>query len=380
MYNKDKMQLNNVLFWISYILIIACSMFSRIIFLKPYMHILDIISIPILLLCFFLSLNGLPKKRVLIYLLIILISFISYYICRDATIFKLVLLLFSSKNIEFNKFIATDLKIKLFFIAIVLCCHYLGLTNDYIMLRSDGLIRNSVGFSHPNVFGMYILMTCMEFVYFKKGKIKLHHFILLSLIIFFIDYFSNSRTSIVVLIIFMLYLLSKKIVDKILDNRNIQFLIKRLFLILTVLVISITYLYSINNHFGIVVNNVTSNRIYSIYYFLKTYGIHLFGSKLYLVSSEMAQLNGIKSFILDNSFMNVMIQYGLCVYVILYFLFKKTFHKLFQDNNKILIVIFIILMIYGIMETGTIKIIYNPFLLYFSNILFMKDSDKVEKY
>ena len=127
-------------------------------------------------------------------------------------------------------------------------------------------------------------------------------------------------------------------------------------------------------------NTIISNRISSICYFLDNYGINLFGKKLYLVSTEKSVLLSIKAYILDNCYFNLLIKYGAIIFLIIFLITRKMFERLYNYKKFSLIIIFLILLVYGLMENSIFKITYTPFLLYFGNVLYSKkESDENEE-
>jgi hypothetical protein len=134
-----------------------------------------------------------------------------------------------------------------------------------------------------------------------------------------------------------------------------------------------TYLYSINNPISIWLNDLFSTRIECMLKFFNTYNINLFGNKLILVSSENAILLKTKAWILDNSFVHILLRYGLVIYIIFATYFKKIFYLAYKEKNTILIIIVFLLVIYGMMETYLFKFTYNVFILYIGKLLYREE-------
>lgn len=71
----------------------------------------------------------------------------------------------------------------------------LGKTDDYTMLRGDSVVRNGMGFGHPNTFAGVVFSVFMIWCYFKIKKMKWYDFGIGILLIGLIDGLCNSRTS-----------------------------------------------------------------------------------------------------------------------------------------------------------------------------------------
>ena len=377
--NKEKIK--NILFYMAYFLMIFLSMFSRVPIIEENYKIIESISLGLLVFTSILQIHKLKSNELMIMILIMLLALISYIFSDDSIVLKLFLVIYSSKTLDFNDFIKKDLYVKLIFFIIVIILHFNGLTTDYIMYRSDGTMRSSMGFSHPNIFGLYIFMFCMELVYLKRNKLKLYDYVMIICLLLVIYNYSDSRASIISLVLLITLLLTKNFLIKYVFSRKvIKFFVQNSFLIFTIITYIATILYSNNYEIGKIMNTITSNRITSICYFLDNYGINLFGKKLYLVSTEKSVLLSIKAYILDNCYFNLLIKYGAIIFLIIFLITRKMFERLYNYKKVSLIIIFLILLVYGLMENSIFKITYTPFLLYFGNVLYSKkESDENEE-
>lgn len=377
--NKEKIK--NILFYMAYFLMIFLSMFSRVPIIEENYKIIESISLGLLVFTSILQIHKLKSNELMIMILIMLLALISYIFSDDSIVLKLFLVIYSSKTLDFNDFIKKDLYVKLIFFIIVIILHFNGLTTDYIMYRSDGTMRSSMGFSHPNIFGLYIFMFCMELVYLKRNKLKLYDYVMIICLLLVIYNYSDSRASIISLVLLITLLLTKNFLIKYVFSRKvIKFFVQNSFLIFTIITYIATILYSNNYEIGKIMNTITSNRISSICYFLDNYGINLFGKKLYLVSTEKSVLLSIKAYILDNCYFNLLIKYGAIIFLIIFLITRKMFERLYNYKKFSLIIIFLILLVYGLMENSIFKITYTPFLLYFGNVLYSKkESDENEE-
>ena len=365
-----KIKVNELLFWIAYGLLLITTMFSRVEIVSKYSNILDGLSLIVLMISCAFNFKTITKKELFFFPFIFILLFISYRVSHSSFIFKMFLFIYSSKALSFDHSVKIDFKIRLFFFLTILLLHFLGFTNDYITVRPDGTMRNSMGFSHPNIFGFYIIILCLEFLYLKNFKVDFKGITILILLTLLIDYFADSRASTVIMILIILISLFHKNFVSILSKQNSKHLIIRnLVLFLSFFTLMIVAMYRNYSDFAIFVNKLTTNRIWSISLFYNKYGIHLFGSQLTLVSTETAALLNTKAYILDSCYANLIIQYGLFVYVIVCVLFRKGFDRLFASKNYNLILIFVLLLFYGLVENSILKISYNFFLLYFAELI-----------
>ncbi len=363
------------LFCFSYFLIVLSTMYSRVYYINRYVSIFENIALVILFFICIIQSKSYKLKTVIIMLLLIPIVALSSKRSTNNINLKLLLVIFASKNIDFDKMIKFDFILKIFMLLILIILHYLGFTNDVIIYRLDGTIRNSMGLVHPNLLGTYIMILCLEFIYLKNKKLKLTHYLILFLLVFVINYFCDSRTSsfiIIFLLIFTFYY--DKINKNIFDSKLFRTIICNSFLILLFISYFSSVLYHDGNYLFYRLNSLFSGRLYWIFYYLKTYSINLFGNNLRIINSFTAVSLNISAMLLDNAYVYYLLKFGLLVYVILFIAFYKSFSRMFKYKEYFLIIIFLLLLAYSLMEILAFQVAYNVFLIYFSNLLFFKES------
>lgn len=364
--------LKKYIFYIAYIFIISATMLERVNNFEKIATYLEIFSIVILMFNFIID-SRYNKKELFFYLIMILLIGISTVINKNFVILKLMLLILGSKGIEFDDFIKFDFKIRTILFFLVMFLHTKGLTNDYLSYR-NGIIRNSMGFSHPNIFGLHVLVLNMELLYMKQGKMNIISFIVGFISIFSINYFSDSRTSIYMLILLMLasvFLRFGKL-EKLRNNKIFRVISENLFYILTAIIFIFVLQYRAETDLGIKINEILSSRIYCINNIIENYGFSLFGKNIPLIATETARIMGLKPLVLDNAYFNILLRHGFFVYVIMGIIFSKSIERMFKDKKMFCVICMLLFIIYGISETHMFNVCYNVFLMYFANVIFRK--------
>ncbi|MBR1416415.1 MAG: hypothetical protein IJ572_01185 [Bacilli bacterium] len=367
-----KEKINQIIFYLGYFLLIITIMLSRVPLLNSLLFYVKILAYLLLSYNIILSFGKMKFKSILLIIALLLIAGLSAYFSKDTLPIRLIFIILSSRNVNFNDFIKKDFYLKIVMIILVVLLHYIGLTNDYVMYRSDGTIRNSMGFNHPNVFGFHLMIICFEYFYLeykKNNRIKWYNYLFLLVIGIIVDYFSDSRSSILAMAIFALLIIfmnsfktfkSKKITRKTCTN---------LFIILAIFTLIFTFLYRQNNDIAIFIDKLTSKRLYYNNLFYTNYGFSMFGQEVITISTEKArQLNKV-ALVLDNSYIHLLVRYGIALFITYALLFKKALKNTI-DNNKILFLIMITLLIFGLSESNILFIEMCPFLLYFKTIIF----------
>lgn len=361
------------LFFLCYFLVLFNIMFSQVIFLSPFLKYLRIISTFLLLFLCLLNFFKMNKTDILIFVILIILSFVTKFVSGTSTILNLVLLIIAFKGIDLDKLIKFDIKIKILFLLIVSILYFLGYTNVNLHYR-NGIVRHSMGLSNPNSFSSFIMSLVFEYTYLNRKKIRIKNLIFILLSILIIDYFSSSRTQIFCILLFFVLILVNKIgiIGK--KHKISMFIIKNLFLILTIFSFTIVNLYKNGNETIKYINTKTSGRISSTSNLIDQYQINLIGNKVELVTSLEAKMSNKKQIALDNQYVYFILSYGLISYIIMYLCIRKTVSYAIYEENTFLLYIIIVLLIGGIMEKFCFEICFNIFLLYFSRVIYNKNA------
>ncbi|MCI8347218.1 MAG: hypothetical protein HFJ12_04650 [Bacilli bacterium] len=353
-----KKKLLSWLFYSAYFFIVLADMFTQVKFINHYLGYLEYISIALLFTVFLIQSKNYKVKSLLLSLLLVALSLITCYYSKDKNMLKLVILILTFKDINFEDFIKKDLTFKFILVLFVILCYFLNFTDNILVYR-EGILRNSFGFSHPNKLGLYLMMMCMDLFYIKRNKSLVFPNIFSFIICLFIYLFVDSRTNLIVIFLCIVVIfINKFFKNKLIGNKMSEFLSKNLFIFLTILSFVISYKFSFHNHILAKLNHMLSNRLFLNHYFLNTYSLTLLGNDVVTT----------KYLILDNSYINILLRFGILFLIFMYFNFYSIMKKLYREKNYILIIIFIILLFYGFSESFLYKVSANAFLLYFGKI------------
>lgn len=373
---KIKLNINKILFYISYTMLLFSTMFKQVKGIEQLSNIMITIAMIILLICTLYNLQKIKKRDLLIIYIAFGLSFITKIITKNNMIIILLLLIFSLKNIKFNDLLKYDIKIKILFLLIVVALYFGGFTNVNIHYR-NGVMRHSMGFSNPNSFSTYIMSIVIEIMYLRNKKIGLIDLIYVILSIYIINYYASSRTQILCLIAFyLLFVLNKKNVKLIVKNKFLNLILNNMFWILTFVSILLIILYQQGNPTVIKLNTLLSKRIATSLAIFDNYDVNLFGNKLYLVTSMQSKLYNVKAVALDNAYIYLLLSYGIVQYFVIGLFIKKYMKYLTNNENNILKFILLVYLISGLMERFFMEYQYNIFLLYFAYLFYSKNRVK----
>lgn len=364
-----KINIYNFNFLLSIFLIQFATYTKNISFLSSYSSILINFSLIIL---FFHVMNVLfsiriSKKKWMMFILVLLVCVSSYYITKDSLLLQFYLIFLGALKIDFKNVMKKDLIFKLILFAFILLCDYYGYSEITRFIR-NGEVRYSLGFIHPNTLGYFILITYFEIIYLFNNKIKLLTFIILSIFCELLLIIPQSRAAQLAIMIFttisLIWLLSNKLKIKSINNtKKYSFVFKNLFLILLIISLIATFLYSKKNIFAIQLNSLFSNRLYLQSLYFDIYDISLFGHYIdyfSIIDNYFATL--------DNVYIRLILNFGVFGYFVMYLLFNKTIHYSIRVNDKLLVIILTVFLVYGLMEYNFIKPSLNIFLLYLPSL------------
>lgn len=353
----------NCIFWIGYTMIIFAEMFNNIPFLEKNNDFITLIGLIIVCGYILIKNKSYNTKFVLIFSFVIFISILTYLKLDDFTILKFMMLLLAMKTIDFSDFVKHDFKIRIFMSIMVFLCSCIGLCGVTSFYR-EGTVRYTLGFIHPNIAGFYMLLIGAEYIYINKAK--KHFFIIPIILCAIINFITDSRTSLLAMILIILgscYVKFSK--NKLGNNRIIRIIIKNLFLIITCFTIVVIVLFDKQNNFALFINNKFSNRLTYFSYFWNNYSANILGNNL------------TSYYVLDNAYLQLILRYGLISYIFYYIMYKKRIDKAFKDTDYYLIIIMVCMMVYGFTENAMYKSTYNIFLLSFSDVIFKKNKGDI---
>jgi len=304
-------------------------------------------------------------KKIVIYLVLIIISFVNSILIDNATIFFIILVILAASNINFKNLINFDMKLKIFLLILLLFLSFFGILPNYSS-EINGNFKQAFGFLHPNMFCFYVITILLEYMYIcKKNDFK---YIFINFVIVFILYnVCLARTAIYtyIIVFFVNILIIHK--DKIFNNKFIKLFLIILPVLITILSVYAVIQYGNHNQLMRDLNKIFTTRISNGYNFYEKYGINLFGNKIETISTREAMLNGSGSKILDMGYLNLLISYGYIVSFVFIYLLCSFQKNLIEKKDYRLLLICTFFIISGFAETSIFNIAINFSIIPFIN-------------
>lgn len=376
----DKIKSDKLFFYIAYSLMLFEAMCNNVINFQQMFYVMDISFICLTLITLIIQNGKYNTQKFTIMVIALLFLLINYYITKDSTLIKLYLLVITFKDMEVDNFVRYDLILKIILFILVIIFSKVGWAENIIIDRADGTIRQSLGFSHPNALGAYIMSMCFSYVYLKFNKIKFYDIILICGLLIMINVFTDSRTSTLAMIFLIIFLFLNSIIK---NKKMIKKFVPYLPLVFCILSFIVTLLYN-RSEFVNSLDIILSRRIMYGNLFLKKYSTSLFGHNIVTVSTLQSRILNVTPQILDNSYLFLFIKYGILIFILFMMISYKSLKYIVEEynekNKSILTIIIIIYFMCGILENWLFKFNYNVFLIYFSIYLYRsKVGDNDEK-
>lgn len=351
----------NYLFWISYIFLILSEMFIGLRYFSSISTIITFLGLVLLSIFILLKIKSYSLRSLVGFSILLLCSFISYIKLKDFTVLKLLILLLSLKDIPFEKFIKKEFKIRSVLFVLVVILSFLGLNLGKQFYIRGNIKRYALGFMHPNAAGFYLFLLAIEYIFINRKEMKGIKYFFPIFLAGIIQMVTNSRTSFLALlfvIVGTIYI--NKSNNKLFRTKIFQIICSNLFIILSLLIFGVLELYNTGNDLILNFNNLFSNRLYYFNQFVSTYDITFFG-------------NSFDTYILDNAYLHLLLRFGVITYLFYYIIFFKLFKMSFEKKDYTLVIIYIVMLFFGLMENSMYKATYNVFLLGFSEVVFQKE-------
>lgn len=209
------------------------------------------------------------------------------------------------------------------------------------------------GFVNPNNLLMIYVAAIMAYNLFHEGRIKIRVILLELIVGLGIFHFTNSRTGILVTVLYLIGLIVGKIDTQKNFSKRIMAVGNYLFIILSAASLFLALGYERGNSTWEKIDIALSWRPFLWGRYFDNYRISFFGTRL-----DAAQYGS-----LDNAYLTLLLKYGIVVFVVYLVLFVMISRRAVRQNRWELVACIIAYEIYFISEFGPVLINVNIALL-----------------
>ena len=337
----------------------------------------------------YLSVQRLPKYALFLYiilfqnysfrqLLIILpVTVLLYYsawLSHFHELFYTWLFIVGMKNSDFNKIALFSLWMLGICIPLYALLCKTGVFPDAGVFRGNQF-RTALGFIHPNSFGVRVFIFTSCWYYVRRNRLTVADYLFVILLSLFVWFVPNSRTSSICMVLLsaliFLYSNSRFTSSPLCRISDYFLIVSAVFVNLGTVLLSIFY--SEQNSAMRLLDKALSGRLSISNQLFHEFGITLFGQQIYVNMSERIYAGlGNTAINFDNSYMRILLHWGVLVYV--FFSVLTIWGLIYEKRRKnpTLFLILFMVLVYSFSEKILYQGTYCVFILALSDLLYSK--------
>ena len=304
------------------------------------------------------------KRDLIVVVYLNLLGILSWIWSGDYTIFITIIVIMASKDIQIKKTLKISFWIYLTFFALHILGVIIGrLDTGLIYVLDDGIRkRYGLGYGHPNVAHSIVLTIIFLGLLAYKDSLKTYHYVLFIIFNLVMYHFTDSRTGMLLVCLgiigaYIVHIISKfkleKYIDVIVQNKIIKFLTSNIFILLTILsvVASIMYTkYGMFNNLGTLSSRfLTASRV------IENNAITLFGQR------------NIKT---DLGYIYILYRYGIVFWSIVLVAYSMLLRRMIESKLYTECIMIICFAAYSMVENFTGSILANITLIFMSFLIY----------
>ena len=358
----------------------------------PFLHIFEkilrIIAFILMLVRFVIILPELYKqirksKNYKIIVTFTIIVFVAVLIntikVKNYRIITAALVVLSAYKVDLQKLFKNILKMQLILTILVTLSSLLGITQDFIVLRTEGTKRHSLGFSYTTNFAQIILFACYIYIYLKEFNIKKKEIILLQIISLLIYFLTYSKTELIffeLIIAVCLFKNNNFIINKV---SKISSIATKIYFLVPIISLILVLLYPFGNVMK-KINDMLSNRLEIQNEVITDGNIKLFGSNMKMVGNGLEDIlknidDEVKYNYIDNEYLQILVINGSIICIAFVGLLEALLIKLDKDKRYKEIIFIYLILLFGVINPRIIELMYSP-VLFFVLPTFIEERDR----
>ncbi|KAB8287249.1 polysaccharide polymerase [Bifidobacterium ramosum] len=259
--------------------------------------------------------------------LFILLGLSTYY-SGSWNFLLLVLFAVASNDVDIKRLARFVVVIYSLILAVTSISSKIGLIPSYPIVGDGGLVRDPMGFTHPNTFSAFVVVVCCAFAIlrFRKFEIVDALVYLFGFSLCWIIAYSRTSSICIIFICFVSFLFSIGKTERFF--KNIYSSISVIFLAECVASLYLMVYFNSGSQWMNMLNRALSGRLDLANYFYTNFGVLPFGLDY---SKIVIDYNGYTSFVVDNAFCHLMLESG---YIVAVFFYAMYFYTLLRTKER----------------------------------------------
>lgn len=344
-------------FYCAYLTFIVFSMFGHIPTIGGYLKTLTNFGLLAFALIICLRLKDYSIQEAIIFAIYLLFSLLSALNTGDYGFFKLGIMIFACKGLDFKSIIRKDLYTRIVLVIIMFFLWLKGIAPD-ITSYYNGSIRHSMGFQNPNHVGIMSFVIIMEILYLSRMRLTILKYITIFIIIFIEDYFAGSRTAELITLISVGLATIYSFWPKFFEKQMVKSILSGGAAICSILTAISFFMLKSGYSLAIALDKVLSYRITNIVFYYNAMGISLLGKNPISLNRTIDSIYGFTFIVL-----------GLFAFAFIIIMYRKLEHQLIQTDMQLAIIMFCFF-VYGLSERLWMYVDYNIFMLAFACLIY----------
>lgn len=369
---KIKLTISTLLFYVAYIMWLILYILNRTYYIDRISIGTSSTSVRIIIYTIlFLKIiydNTYSIKSILGVILIGLILIISFN-SGESTLIDIILFIFCARNLKIRDVIKVTLFINIGMMVFIVSSSFLGIIKSDIWYREDGLPRYTLGYTYCTYIANYYFYIILMYLYLKSGsKFRLKEAVVILFINYIIYHLTDTRAVFyliwfIAILAYGINFLKKPLKDGICNKLAFEYC----FPIAAIVSILISINYNSSNEIYVLLNKLFSTRLALGQSTYQEFGISLLGQKIDWVGGRAGierSVYEVYNFV-DCSYLNIAINYGLIILILLCVGFVFIGRSAIKKNEKNICLVLLFLAIHSMTDPQLIELGYHPFLLMF---------------
>lgn len=307
-------------------------------------------------------------RQIIIISIMLLLGIVIFLISKKTTVLISIIAIIFAKNISFKNLIKSVFIVRLISFLFIVFLSLIGVINNVKQYRflenGEILIRNSLGFSHPNVTYLNFFILVLLYLYLYFDRVRYINYIIIIILSHILYLITDSRTGYLIVIISIIITCIFKS-HKLIKMKGVKILLICMPIICSTFSIFVGLFYDSKNIILKELNTLLSGRLELSNRFLKMYKVKLFGQSII----EGSDLNG--SYLrIDNGYISLLLGYGIIIFLIFVFTQVILLKKYVNEAKYKEVMLIVVFLIYGVTEVYIYNIFINISLLFISDLLY----------
>ena len=288
-------------------------------------------------------------------------------------ILNLVWLLLCLRDVDFERLILIDLKIRVIFTASLFLLCKIGLLTNVVVVRDYSRERFAWGYGHPNTAGSVLFLIALYLMYVRRKKLNYIDIVIQCILALITYRVFNSKTSlagIAMVVLYSVFCIISRLLLRRKKEHTVKVLRRVIFfapVLIMILMFTLSALYNPSSRTMQILNKLLTSRLEQGGKILDYYNPSLFGNNIVRLSWNDALEAGINTAVVgsDVLFIYIYTTFGIASLIMYVFILVKNL-KYSIKQNFCLTYCMVIMLAVSCVENQYVNVGSNIFLVCFS--------------